>query len=549
VKRIVGKLMVMLTSFILATAMPMALPSTAYAVSPLVDDIVITNGSDGVGVSVLVLTGSSTTVHISLYAGAYDPALTTGSMSDLKTGTGSVAYGSVTGDSSGEYAIYFGPPATTLSPSTQYTAYAVAVNSDGQEWFAYQFTTLPTAPICEIVQTGTQYATLDAAIAAVDNNQTIRMLKSIPLAGNLLIANTKTFTLNANGFTIDFNNAQLDIINGSSVDFIGCAGFTNLRQVNVRGNNSRAGFDHDLVLQGIFSRLFVFDNAEVTVNGDLISPDSRGIVAYAAALVTINGNVVSGSDSIDARDAGTRVIVSGNVTSNGGNNRGVVAYDGSFVSIGGDVTSVVETAVEARDGSTVVVAGNVTGYSGVLCFSGSTVTVAGSVFAGGDAGIGVMCDGSRGNGDNLLTQVIVGGDIASAGDASMAAAALALSNGQITIDGRITAKVHGGMISENGDPILVNHLVVGKNPTTLKAGYDQYSDTPNETLPTITAVWVKTVSVPTSTPTPVPTPQTPKTGDAAPLALAFALVFLFVGSLAAFRPGKSRRHAGSSLRV
>ena len=562
-----------------------------------------------------------------------------------------------------------------------------------------------SAGVCEVVETGVQYLTLDAGFAAVDDNQTVRLLENVALADTLRIDNGKAFTLNTNSFTLDFDSNWLRVFSGSSVDFVGCTDFANLSRVVVSGIGSRAGFDGDLVLKGLSSVLEVADGAEVTVGGDLIGLSRYGIWAYGGATVTVVGDAASASDTLDARDVGTKVSVGGSVTSLGSygvyahrgatvnvggsveaNTLGVLAEDaGSKVSVGGNVTSSGDIGVEASGGAvlsiggsidakldgvhaehsgtkvsvggnvtssdgygvfaysgatvsvdgdidsnaegvfsedvgtkvsvggsvssdwigiragfgatvdiegnidenyvgvyayrgatvtiaggvkveedgvyaedsgttvsiggnitdtgtkgfgvkassgatvsvcgnievsmtgvsavgtdtTVNVGGNAIGGDGVRCYNGAIVTIGGDVRATDSAwGIAVFCGGVYVNSPAVRTQVFIKGNVYSTKHG-----VIARNNGQITIDGTITA----------AQAIDVNDLAVAKNPTTLKAGYDQYSDTPNGALPTITAVWVKN-------PSPTPTPQIPKTGDSAPLALTTAFILMNLGA-------------------
>ena len=386
-------------------------------------------------------------------------------------------------------------------------------------------------PVCEIVQTGESFATLDAALAEVADGQTIQLLDDVTLDYDWTIDNGLAFTLDTNDHTLEFGNHFLRVKGGSVVTFEGCSEIEGLRFVDVLDSGSNAVFNGNLV---VVEHLWAYDSAEATVNGDIVSTAGSGVVARQASRVTVNGDITSWNYSIETAGPGSVVVVNGNtsslhgtgmicfagatvtvngnvsatapesfvydiygviasepdmmVTINGnvtGRDIGIGCDDSALITVNGDVTGGL-VGVECVELATATVNGDVTsGSYGVYCEYGATVTVTGNVSATASEGIGVWCSGAyfesgEPSEDILRAQVFVGGDVAASGTPGFAA--VAWINGQITIDGKVIAT----------DDILVNgDAIADKNPTTLKATYDQYSDTPNGVLETITAVWVK----------------------------------------------------------
>ena len=317
--------------------------------------------------------------------------------------------------------------------------------------------------VCEIIGTGAdvgQYTTLGAALAVVSNGNTIRLLANIPLSADLVI-NAKRITFDTNNYTLDFGGFALEVENASDVTFNGCARFANLGRIRVI-DFSKAVFNGNLVFtNATFGVLRADNGADVTVNGSITS-SRDGVVALSASTVTVNGDVRGTVAGVSAYWENTKVTINGSISGAG---------------------------------------------RGVDCYHGATVTVTGNVAASGAWSTGVYCTGYLEHFPDLLTQVFVKGNVSASGDHSRGVEAW--TNGQVTIDGTLSADT---------DRIMVNGITQNdRNPTSLKSGYDQYSDTPGGALATITAVWLKT-------------PRIPQTGDSAPIGLLVALVLSALGA-------------------
>jgi len=329
-------------------------------------------------------------------------------------------------------------------------------------------------PVCAIG--ATEYTTIDAALVAVDDDETIRLLTDVTLSGLvdpwLPIDNGMTFTFDTNGFTLDFNDYGLAVFGGSKVNFVGCTEFDNLAWLDTYDDGSKVEFDSDLVFyQGY---LYAEDDVVVIVFGSLTTLNDDGVRAFGGASVTINGDIVAKYDGVEAYDSGTIVTVNGdiyagvygvyaeggaNVTVNGDIDAGwdgVWAYNGSTVTINGSIEA--DNNGVYADGATVTVTGGITaGYDGVYISSGSTtvVVVDGEINAGEN---GVFIDSWDGLTRNAT--VTVNSDIF-AGYAGVWA--WYCEDCIVTVNGNIEA-AYVGVFAWNGVEVFINgDIVVTEN--------------------------------------------------------------------------------------
>ena len=246
---------------------------------------------------------------------------------------------------------------------------------------------------CEIVGIGpSRTNSLDGALGEVVDGETIKLLVDITLVNNLHIDNGKTFTLDTNGFTLDFDGNLLVIDNSADVTFNGCEKFENLYKIDIQ--DSSAKFNGDLEITG--ECLYVDDGASVTVDGNVsIYISSYGIVAYNGATVIIHGDVTADLVGIYANDSA--VTVTGTVTSL--TSDGVKAYNGATVIINGDVTA--DLYGVYAEASAVTVSGTVTSLltgiyiAPVYATDGADVLIGNDVIAiGTDSVYGVICRGA-----------------------------------------------------------------------------------------------------------------------------------------------------------
>lgn len=229
--------------------------------------------------------------------------------------------------------------------------------------------TISSANVCEIG--GTQYATLDAALATINDGEikTITLLKNIDYDKGITLINKKiTFALN--GYTLNVVNTvehgyALAVANG------GCVYLSGTGALNVTG--PARGYGVTVASNGASSEVTVtnatgigteskaahaYNHASLTVLGDVTATGigSYGVHAQAGALVEVQGNVSAGNQGVCVSDAAARVTGSVQSTGNDsiGNPEGigVNVYDG-VAEIGGDVTA-------SRVGAMITAGGSIT---------------------------------------------------------------------------------------------------------------------------------------------------------------------------------------------
>jgi|GEM_PF-4126345 len=403
----------------------------------------------------------------------------------------------------------------------------------------------PPPPVCRIG--ATQYATLDEALDAVQDGETITLLTNVTANEELHITNGKTFAIDPDGYLLDFGGSYLAIRWGTDVTFLEADNLINCLYIDVT-ESCRVVFEGNLNLE---YSVGVSYQSEMTINGNLTSRDSSANqVAYESSLI-VNGNVTTQGEwgvGVTVTE-GSSAVINGSVSAEGDYGVGVIVADGSSLIVDGSVSAQGSGGVGVfaiGTDTACTINGNITASDvGVECFSGAIVTVNGNVTVTDAGGVGVFCSGeeldyeepnptgfsaidefSRGFapmaqalndqvGPFVRTQVFVTGNISATGADSIGAWALAL--GQITVDGTIAA---------TWERVLINDDIGVLDESTLKAGYGQYSDDPTATLETITAVWVKAAAKPD--PEPEKKDELPPTGDALSIA---PLVALGVSSL------------------
>lgn len=295
-----------------------------------------------------------------------------------------------------------------------------------------------------------------------DKDVVINMKNDINMDATLIANEGQNYTINGNGNTI----ADVEIYGAGDVTI----------EADVTGEDN-------------YAALAVGDEANVTVNGDVIGQDGDpgevdttdpedfsdggvGVIATGEAEVTVNGDVTGGDaygtygwagDGIEAMDQ-AKVTVNGDVTggsvtadpdveayyneydesysvSQGGN--GVDAYDDASVTVNGNVTGG-STNGDLGNGGVGVNAYNYVSYEEEEDVSAS-VTVTGDVTGGnatnGNGGIGVEA--------HETASVNVGGDV-TGGDATTGEAGAGIyttNDTTITVGGDVT----GGTATEGGE--------------------------------------------------------------------------------------------------
>jgi hypothetical protein len=178
------------------------------------------------------------------------------------------------------------------------------------------------APVCQIGSTN--YSSLAAAMAAVQNGQTIKMLADFTWAmveeeERLYI--TKNITLDLNGKTVNLNHTDY---NGIPIWVEGAGGKLALTNAGA------------LNLTGITGALVATAGGEVTVTSTTVTTAEAAAYADTNSKVTITGNAKGVNEGVIA--PGGTMIVGGNVTATGSGSIGAAATYGGNITIDGTIT-------------------------------------------------------------------------------------------------------------------------------------------------------------------------------------------------------------------
>ena len=279
---------------------------------------------------------------------------------------------------------------------------------------------------------GAQHATLSDALGAVENNGTIKLLRTVNTVENIDFSN-KTITFDLNGFDLNITspaNEGIKVINGT----LAVAGSGKL---NATGK-----------LYGVWA-----NNGTVTVDDAASSSDGIGVFAMGGANVTVRGNAVGQNNGVHANNIYTKVTVKGNVTSTTGQIQGAVyALGQAEVMVEGSVSADSGYGVHTSNSGVITVEGNVTASRG-----------------------GAYTEGTGGS-------ITIKGDLSSYNHCAVITSG---SGGNITVDGTITPK-------NTASYVLINNVKLEKDagvPDSTKPGYLKYSGSGAAGV-----VWVKDAS-------------------------------------------------------
>ena len=238
------------------------------------------------------------------------------------------------------------------------------------------FTALSFTGRAATINVSTETALRDA-ITNVSDGDTIKLIANITLSYQLEINNGKTFTLNTNGDTLDFNWFGLDIYNSSNVTFDG-----NIINAGAIGVNTNGIGKCEVVFNGnitVKNGIAVELDAEVTVNGSITSAVNNGVGAYDNAKVTVNGDITAATTGIYA-DGNAEVTVRGNI-SNIYNYGGIIAHANAKIIVSGNIDAV-EEGVTAEDNAEITVMGNIiSGSTGAIALNNAKIIVGGDITA------------------------------------------------------------------------------------------------------------------------------------------------------------------------
>lgn len=291
-----------------------------------------------------------------------------------------------------------------------------------------------TADVCQIGSTG--YSSLGLALAAVKDGETIKLLQNITHTSPVLIDSTN--------ITIDLSDGSLTIDTWDNIDHYA---------LTVKDCTVTTIGDGFLDVKGYYRGVSA-DSGTVTVR----RAESRGNGVYAenGGTITVLEIAKGYSAGAYAQDAGSKIIVKDAEISNGMNGAAVWAHNGAIIEAESALAQGVGSIGAAANNATIEISRDASGaFRGVRAANASIIAVSGNVRAGMDGGIG----------------------------------AEALSGGQITIDGTVTA--------ESYVKVGVFTKTAGETTPTTKPGYSTYHDSL-----TSSTVWVKD----TASPTPLDTP-------------------------------------------
>ena len=299
-----------------------------------------------------------------------------------------------------------------------------------------------------------EYATLDDALAAVTNGQTITLLNNITHTSPITIdGKTIYFELGDYNLLLDASaNTDflyaLTVASGGKLRLSG----TGTGQFNVIGSAANGGVN------------VIGWNSEATVdNIDAPGEGAVGIHMYGSGnyldggKVTVRGNITARRTGIEVNARNANIVVNGNITA--GHSGVIIATNpGTSVTVGSNIHIL---------GNDILTIQGV----GVRANGGSVVTVGGGVTVGGVNNIGVYAYGGTIN---------VAGNVVSTGIGAMAEKNYSYGNGTVTISGSLSSGTPFVVLGETEKtPEQITE------PTT-KSGYLTYTDGTSN-------IWIKSV--------------------------------------------------------
>ncbi|MEL7608343.1 MAG: hypothetical protein AAGU74_02435 [Bacillota bacterium] len=185
-------------------------------------------------------------------------------------------------------------------------------------------TALAAGEVCEIVG-GLQYMTLDEALAAAADGDTIRLLADIDHISTISISGMSV-TFDLNGHALNVNAASglgLNASGGATVSLTGAGSF------NVTGDHS-----------GVYAA----QGSTVTVTSATATGD-HGVRAMDGSVVTVRNNVQSNGNGVLVQNSAI-VSVGGNISAG---NFGVLIEGGGEVYVEGSITAGTYARVNSAD--------------------------------------------------------------------------------------------------------------------------------------------------------------------------------------------------------
>ena len=358
-----------------------------------------------------------------------------------------------------------------LEPGTTYTVYLVAF----QGWGTSQVKSITFSTPAAVCQIGTtEYVTLQDALDAAVDGDTITLLQSISINNRVGIPIGLQVTFDLAGYTLTIENTG----SGPGCEALVLGTDSSLTVVGGTLNATSQTWYGILLLSG--SILDLGSNGVVNASGSTgvllgglraTVTTATGINAAAAsgsdAVLTVTDSITAiGSDGTGAIANSGQVIVNGNISAG---YLGARAGEGGQVIVNGDiyVESSRPKGVHADGGGTVIVNGNInvtgTNAIGAHATNSGQVAVNGAVVTSGIGAIGINAESGDSFGGNTFYS----------------------GGGQVTIDGSITAPtfirvcVYEGNFFDGVISNVTTKTAAQHEPTSSKSGYLEYTDGTN----------------------------------------------------------------------
>lgn len=296
-----------------------------------------------------------------------------------------------------------------------------------------------TTKVCEIG--GTQYATLDEALAVVKNDETIKLLKSF-VYGKGIAVSAKTITFDVGTNTLNVINdagAGLTVTGGGQVILTG------------EGKLNVTGTDYGVLAEGIGSKATVTNAIATAERSTGACADNGGWISVKGfASGAYYGVLSKGGDW--TKNEYSYVVVDGDVSGN----YGAQSLNGAGILVKGNAIGI-DVGAQAQSNemklSHLYVNGNATGaYYGASASEGGVVTVYGKAISAYKDGVFAEMDG----------EVNVHGDVEGARYGAYALGNAAGKYGRIHIVGNVESK-QTGAFTQYGGKIDIDGNVKGLN--------------------------------------------------------------------------------------
>ena len=190
---------------------------------------------------------------------------------------------------------------------------------------AYKYVKIEPAPastdVAKNTDTDTSYETLQAAVDAIEDGQTIQLLRNINLTTTVIIANN-----NNKSFTMDLNGKILDGGSNPAITHKGTGELTIQGNGTVKSSGS-SSFD------GAISNK---STGSIIIFGGIVQGNGAGIFNLEKGTITISGGSISGRIGIFNNSGGIVNISGGTVQSTGNDGNAIYTNEGGNITISGN---------------------------------------------------------------------------------------------------------------------------------------------------------------------------------------------------------------------